>query len=349
MGFFDRLRTRRARERYMPLPRRIRSGTTALIAMAVIAVTLAISLVLDWRSDPGNEAVLAWVEANATDPIRLIDRATRSRTVLLLGDVIGAAGPKRLAATLIDTLGLAGRLEAVALEVPADQQAWIDLYLETDPEDASVLLTHPRTIRESEGVEQSLLAIYRAVWRVNQVLGANRRIRIIAADPAEWPPAPGFSPARALTTFAQRDSVMHAILRTRILDRNPRARILVFVDGLHVINADARAAGGGIAPVEIRFLAARLADSGVPAYSVLVDASRGAGANPPVAGYRAGPLHGLVRGRLAIPQNGIALPIAGSNLGTNWLASPERPGLDFQVLFPAPTLEGRIDAWVFLN
>jgi hypothetical protein len=72
MGFFDRLRVRRARERYMPLPRRIRSGTTALIATAVIVISLGISLVLDRRGAPRDDGVVAWAEANASDPLRLM-------------------------------------------------------------------------------------------------------------------------------------------------------------------------------------------------------------------------------------------------------------------------------------
>jgi hypothetical protein len=333
----------------MPLPRRIRSGTTALIATAVIVISLGISLVLDRRGAPRDDAVVAWAEANASDPLRLIERETRARPVLLLGDVAGATGPKQLATLLIDSLGGAGRLEAVALEVPSDQQAWIDLYLETDPEDPSILLAHPRTIRESEGSDRPLLGIYRAVWRVNSVLGANRRIRIIAMDPPEWPPAPGTSPARALAAFANRDSVMQATLEMRLLGRNPRARVLIFVDGLRVLDGTARISTGGIAPVRIDWLGARLVESGVPTYSVLVDAPRGSGANAPVAGHRAGPLRDLLRNRLSIPESGLAIPVAGSQLGTDWLASSERPGMEFEMLRPRPSLDGHLDAWVFLR
>jgi hypothetical protein len=349
MGLFDRLRTWRARERYMPLPRRIRRGTTALIAVAVIATTLAISLVLDLRSSPGDAALLAWAEANATDPVAMIERETRSRSVLLLGDVIGAAAPKRLAAMLIDTLGLAGRLEAVGLEVPADQQTWIDLYLQTDPEDTSVLLANPRSVRGDEGTDRALLGVYRAVWRVNSVLGVNRRIRIFALDPPTWPPAPGLSPARTLGAFAQRDSFIHATLDAQVLERNPRARVLVFVDGLRVQRGGARLAAGGIAPIEMEWLGQRLADRGVSSFSVLVDAPRGPGAFAPIAGHRAGRLFDLLRNRLSIPENGLALPVtAAADLSPDWMGSPARPGIEFHSLPEGYALGGRFDAWVFL-
>ncbi|MGH7503140.1 MAG: hypothetical protein ACREL7_15550 [Longimicrobiales bacterium] len=349
MGVFDRLRIWRARERYMPLPRRIRSGTTALIAIAVIVVALTIGLVLERGNTPRDAAMIAWAEAHATDPVQLIERATRTRPVLLLGDVVGAPAPKRLAATLIDTLGMAGRLEAVGLEVPADQQTWIDLYLETDPEDASVLLAHPRTIREDEGAGRAMLQVYRAVWRVNRALGANRRIRIIALDPSAWPPPPGISPARALAVFAQRDSIMQATLDARLFDRSARPRVLVFVDGLHVQKSGARLATGGIAPATVEWLGARLANRGVPIFTVIVDAARGTGAPSPVAGHRAGPLYSLLRANLSIPAAGLAFPLTGSAAPTaDWLASPTGPGVGFQRLPADPRLEGRIDAWVIL-
>lgn len=349
MGFKGRMRVWRARERYMPLPRRIRRGTTALIAIGVILVSLGVSLILDRRSAAGDEALIEWARENAVDPFQLIERETRSRSILLLGDIIGASAPKRLAEALIDSLGLDGRLEAVALEVPADQQPWIDLYLATYPEDTSVLLAHARSIRAGEGGDYPLLGVYRTVWRVNQVLGANRRIRIIALDSPDWPPQPGFSPARALATFAIRDSVMLENLDSRILERDPRSRVLVFVDGLRVIDAPARVRTGGAAPVQMRSLASRLLERQLPVYAVLVDAPRGSGAFAPIAGYHAGPLHRIIRSNLSLPPAGIALPIASSPLNTSWLPSMERPGIDFQFLFASTSLDRHADAWVFLN
>jgi hypothetical protein len=349
MGIFDRLRMLRARQRFMPLPRTVQRGTTAIVAVAIIALTIAISLVLGRRGAGREDQIVAWAESRAEDPVGLVLRETRSRPLLLLGDVIGARGPKRFAAALIDTLGRAGRLDAVALEVPADQQTWIDIYLETDPEDTSVLIAHPRTIREDEGAGRALLEVYRAVWRVNQSLGANRRIRIWALDPPSWPPPPGYSPARAVTAFAQRDTHMVAVLESRILTRSPRARVLVFVDGLRVQRGRARISTGGITPMEIEWLGSRLAAGQASVLAVLVDAPRGSGAATPIAGHRAGPLHALLRQRMSWPAAGIGLRITpDAGLSAEWLAAPGGPGIE---LDPRPVdadIARRIDAWVLL-
>ncbi len=277
--------------------------------LVLIAAGIA-TFVLERRAADRERQVQRWVEEEAGDPVATVVTAARGRRIVLLGDVIGAPAPKRLAAAIIDSLAHTGGLDIVALEVPSDQQTWIDLYLESNPEDATVLLAHPAVLRREESNDRALLDIYRTIWRINHELGADRRIRILAIDSPDWPPAPGTSPARALASFGGRDSIMTEVLVRRVIERDPRARMLVFVDGVRVAGGGARITASGAPPFDVTWLGERLR-SYAPreVLSVLVDARPGPGAMRPVAGHQTGWLYDVIRTRTQIPRTGIGLRV----------------------------------------
>lgn len=345
---FDRLRQRRARRRFAVKPRVRRTGTTAKVAMFAVVVIIAAGLALEVRGRAGEAALLETVDANAVDPLDLVVTGGRSRRLLFLGDVPGATAPKRLAAEAIDTLATAYGLDAVVLDVDSDLQPWIDRYLESDPEDPSILLTRPRALRETEGTSPALLDVYRRVWRVNQRLGADRRVRIIAADLPGWPLERPLSPGQSATLFGRRDEHMLETVTNRVLDRNARARVLFFVDGVHVLKTSGQIVTGGTTPVPVPLLAGQL-EQRFPreVFSMLVDAPASRGVNPQVARFRATRAYSVIRERRG--DRSFALrPDRAFDYTGDMVLTTSQPGLTFEVLPSDYRLADLVDAYIYL-
>jgi len=174
-------RQRQARRRYMPHVEKSKTGITAKIALALLLLIVIAATVLEMRRGGGGAEgeFVAHARENALDPLDLIEAAGRSRRLVFLADVTSAAAPKRLAARAVERLASGPGLDLVVLNVPAEEQPFIDQYLATTPEDASLLLGRPRAIREGDGASRDFVDLYRAVWRVNASLGAHRRVRIV--------------------------------------------------------------------------------------------------------------------------------------------------------------------------
>lgn len=345
----DRLRKRLARRRYMPRPRRRGTGTTAKIAIVALVTILAIAAVLELRGGDGDAAAfLETAASEAIPPLDLLAAAARTNRLVLLADVAGSPSAKRFAAEVIDTIANGSGLDAVVLEVGSDQQQWIDLYLESRPEDPSILLTRPAILLEAQGTGREYLEIYRTVWRLNDELGADRAIRIVAADLPEWGTAIT-SPSQAATLFGRRDAHMVARVQDRILARNARARVLFVVNGLHVLRGEAQAQTGGTSPIRIEWLAARLRDDIGEVYSALVDAPPARTPVAPVAAYRGTTLHELIGRSLPGAPGRFALRVDDTfDFARNPLRIASPPGLAFDLLPRDFRLRDQVDAYIFL-
>lgn len=285
----DRLRQRRARRRYMPRARRSRTGRTTKFAIVLLFAIVAAAALLEMRRGGGAEAELVeHARTRAADPLELVEAAARTRRLLFLADVPSASAPKRFAAQVVERLAQGPGLDVLVLDVPADEQPYIDRYLMTTPEDASILLARPRAIREDDGASRALVDLYRTVWRVNRDLGAYRRVRIVAADLPRWPPGRATSLHDAARLFGERDEHMLETVTERVLARSPNARVLFFTDGLHVLRAGGgRVQTGGTRPVDVAWLAARLAERHPQeVFSILVDATPSRAIRADVAAYR---------------------------------------------------------------
>jgi hypothetical protein len=282
-------RQRQARRRYMPRTRTTRTGTIGRISMVVLVLIIAAAALLEMRRGGGTEAELVeHARANLVDPLDLVEVAGRSRRLLFLSDIPSAAAPKRFAAQAIERLAMGPGLDLVVLDVDAAEQPFIDRYLATAPEDASILMSRPRAIREDDGASRTFVDIYRTVWRVNQELGAHRRVRIVAADLSGWPPPRATSPHEAARQFGQRDEHMVEAVMQRALGRAPNARVLFFVGGLHALKSGGgRVQTGGARPVEVQWLAARMRERfPQEVFTILVDAAPSRVLSPEVASYR---------------------------------------------------------------
>jgi len=293
--FTGRLRLMRAQRRYMPAPATSRTGVAALVLALLIAGILAITVV-ERRTAGREHAMAEYAAARDSDAIALLRNAFGTRPLMVVGDVAGAPAPKRFAAELIAALARGPGLDYVALEVGSDLQPWIDRYLESDLDDASVLLTHPRTVRQADGVAPDYLAIYRQVREVNREIGTDRRIRVLAIDSPDWPPARATSPTRMVPLMTRRDEHMFDVIERRVFARDERARVLILVDGLRVLRARARLQIGGVTEADAVLLADRLNRS-LPGrvVSVLIDAPSGASGSAKLFGYRPARLDRIVR------------------------------------------------------
>lgn len=348
----DRFRQRRARRRYMPRAESPGSGRTAKVAAIALVVILATAALLELRGSGGAEAELIALAQNAAlPPLDLIEEAARGRRLVFLSDVPTAIAPKRLAQEAIERMATTSGLDLVVLDIDADEQPFIDRYLATSPEDASILLGRPRAIREGDGASRALLDIYRTVWRINQQLGAARRIRIVAADAPGWPPARATSPADAARLFALRaDSMVESVME-RSLARSPNARVLFFVDGLQALKSGGgRVQTGGATPATVTWLAAQMLER-FPAdvYTILVDATPSRSITTEVAAYR-GTVFGDILRRGGIPI-GTALQVNATfdDVSRNAVRTVGTTGVDFALDPRATPVSDLADAYIYLG
>jgi hypothetical protein len=183
------------------------------------------------------------------------------------------AEPKLLVAQFIREQTPDAAIDLLALEVASEQQEWIDRYLASSPENTTILLEHPRTLRAHWGVSAEYLEIYRTVYRWN-VRHPGHPVQILAADLRGWPIAP-LTPHMATGGFVNRDIWMAAAFR-KTLNEHPEWRVLIFMGGYHGL----KNVGGqvGIGRVHDRFdrwFAGYLQDDGVNVYTILTDARHG--------------------------------------------------------------------------
>lgn len=247
--------------------------TTAFAAGALILILFA-GWLLDRRAGTAGEAELAdWVREASDHPATEIAAAVRANRMVFLSDIHGSAATKQLAARALEEIIRTSGLDVLVLEVGADQQPVIDAYLQSDPEDASLLVSNPRTIREPGPATRDYLEIYRTVWRLNKDLGADQRISILAADLEGWPPARPLSPAELARRSAERAAFMRERVQS-VLNRQPGARMLFFMSGFHGLrNVQGLVQSGGSAPVRITWLGDLLArEAPEEVYTFLVDA-----------------------------------------------------------------------------
>jgi hypothetical protein len=205
-----------------------------------------------------------------TAPLEFLRTSLQKHQIVFLGDIHPLAEPKLLVSQIINTQDENNAIDLLALEVASEQQEWIDRYLASSPEDTTILLDHPRTLRAHWGVSQEYLDIYRAAYRWNSN-HPGRPLRVLAADLRGWPIAP-LTPHMATGGFVNRDIWMAAAFR-KALQSHPSWRVLIFMGGYHGL----KEVGGQVAigRVHDRFehwFAGYLNEEGLKVFSILTDA-----------------------------------------------------------------------------
>jgi hypothetical protein len=208
-------------------------------------------------------------------PTDFVLAALARHPIVFLGDVHPIAEPKQILADVIARQDPAAAIDLLALEVGAEQQPFIDAYLRSEPEDTTLLVENPRTLRAHWGASHEYLGVYRAIYRWNHD-HPSRPIAIAASDLRGWPIAP-LTEMMAAGGFANRDEWM-ARSFAALAQAHPEWRILIFMGGYHGLQM-----GGG--EVEVGRTRARfdswfcgyLREGGIPVYTILTDARQEAG------------------------------------------------------------------------
>jgi hypothetical protein len=337
------------RGRLMPRRKYSRLGVTSVFAGVALVVILIAGWLIDRRGTNASERALVEVaQAASDDPVTAIANAARANRLLMLSDVHVSSATKRLAVRAIEKIVATSGLDVVVLEVGSDQQPVIDQYLEVTPEDASVLVTNERTLREPGPASRDYLEIYRAVWKLNQKLGPSERIRIVAADLSGWPPPRSMSPAELARRSAERDAHMQKRIQDE-LALNPSARMLIFMTGFHVLK---RGLGeiqtGGSTPVQIAWLGQRLMQkSPEEVYSFLVDAPA-VGASGDVIAYQ-GTALGEILQRNGVNRTFVTSITAELDAISQPLVIRKSPGLTFEITPRDYQLSDVADAYIHLK
>jgi hypothetical protein len=319
------------------------------VALAVLVVVIVAALVLDAGSGAEMRPIEERMAAQGRAPIDIVEASGRATQILLLSDIHGVAGPKRLAAETIRRLAEGPGLDAVVLEIPSDEQPYIDAYLARSEEDAAGLLARPRAVREGGGLARDFLDIYRAIWRVNQELGAARRIRVIAADHPAWPPPEGVSPQEVAELYSQRAEHMLQRMDDELLTLMPEARILVFVDGyLTLQRSHGRLRFAGGADQDVNWLGELLrARAPAATRTILVDAGASPTAVRRLPEYHGTALHRPLR-RALDRSTGVRLDDAFAEVRGPVLEASS-PGLRLEIVPSRYALNDVADGYVFLH
>lgn len=331
---------------------RRRLGVIGMVSIVALAMIAAAVFILEARTSSAEVEVLReYIREAGVDPVAFIANRARAHRLVLLGDVEGAAAPKRLAAEVIEALATGPGLDAVVLAVPSELQPVIDRYLNSREENASLLVGRPALLREWAGASTAYMEIYRTVWRLNRELGPGRSIRIVAADLPEWPPRGAISPRQAAELYARRPAHMAEKILNEVLEPFPRARVLVFAGGYQVLQGAAELKLGGADPIPVVWLAARLEEA-YPSetYSVLVEGTQH------VREVRAIPVFGATRvgellaGRVTGDAVPAAVPVDSRfDVLSDPIPTPAGPGLEMEILPRGYRLSEVIDAYVYLG
>jgi len=290
----ENIRHRLARRRYLPRARVTRAGTIARISLGVLALIIATIALLDLRGGDEGAQLADTLRRAGVAPVDLVANVASRHRLVLVADIPGSVAAKRFFADVVARVALGSGVDLVGLEVDGAEQRYIDAYLSTPVEDVGILLGRPRALREHEGLANAYLGIYRQIRKLNDQLGADRRIHVVALDAERWPPDRALPPGELARRFGARDSIMAERVEQQ-LQLNPRARMLIFVGGLNALHdAGGLVQTGGTAPVEVSWFAARLARLyPLDVFSVLVDAPAVAEPRIRVISYQgtaAGPL-----------------------------------------------------------
>lgn len=337
------------RRGYMPRRKYGRLGVTGMFAAATLVVILIAGWLIDRRSSNSDESAIAELAEKASDdPVAAIVNAARAHRYVILSDIHASTATKQLAARAIEQVAATSGLDAVVVEVGSDMQPVIDRYLEVTPEDASILVTNGRTLREPGAATRSYLDIYRTVWKLNQKLGADQRIQIVAADLNQWPPARAISPAERAAKSAEREAHMQKQIQD-VVSLNPRARLLIFMTGFHALKSGTgQLQTGGSTPVEIAWLGSRLEKIWPDeVYTFLVDAPA-SGTSTDVTEYLGTSF------KTTLQRNGVNRTFvtpASSELDAvrRPLVIRKSPGLSFEILPRDYELGDVADAYIHLK
>ena len=326
-----------------------RLGVTTVFAAIALAVIFIAGWLLDRRGTNDDEDRVARVARDAdTDVVTAIANAARANRIVFLSDIHASAATKRLAADAIEKIVATAGLDLLVLEVGSDLQPVIDQYLNQAQEDASILMTNGRAIREPGSATRDYLDIYRTVWKLNQKLGADQRIQIVAADLPGWPPTRSLAPSEAARKAAERDAHMQKQIQD-FISLNPRARVLVFMTGFHTLK---RGMGelqtGGTTPVQIAWLAGRM-ERAAPEeiYTFIVDAP-GTGTSTDIANYSGTKIDEILQ-RSGVNKTLVSPITSEFNAIRQPLLIRRTPGLTFEITPRDYRLSEVADAYIHLR
>jgi hypothetical protein len=326
-----------------------RMGVTSAFAGAALVVILIAGWLIESQASNDDEAALIELARAAdTDPVSAIANAARANRITILSDIHESAATKQLAARAIEKIAATSGLDVLVLEVGADQQPVIDQFLNVTPEDASLLVTNERALREPGPASRAYLDIYRTVWKLNEQLGADRRIQIVAADLPGWPPARPLAPSEMARKSAERDAHMQKRIED-VIGLNPGARVLVFITGFHALkSATGELQTGGTAAVQIAWLGSRLARrSPEEVYSFLIDAPASV-RTPDVTAYSGTVFSEMLHGG-GLSRSFVTPITAEFDAFRRPLVTRKSPGLSFEIVPRDYRLSNLADAYIYLR
>ncbi|HSM35404.1 MAG TPA: hypothetical protein VK837_03320 [Longimicrobiales bacterium] len=320
--------------------RRPKGRVAGALGFLILAALIG-ALVLVGRVEPERESPVDRMAPLARSLGPGLREVAQTRRIIVLGVHVGTRAGTRVAIQALDSLALGPGLDAVGVWAPAEAQSAIDRYLTGAIEDPTLL---PEAASSPTGLRELL----RAVRAINDELGVDRALRVIALDPPDWPPAAAASPANAVVRWAGRSEYALSVLSEGVLAREPNARLLLIVDGLDALReVRARAGGSGGGAHAPTPLAALLRERyGRQLYAVLVDGAPGTAGSTGVVSFDGTSLFDDARRTWSGEVRFVPLRDA-RDPGRVDIGIATRPGIGAELQPSAASLAEIVDAYVY--
>lgn len=125
---------------------------------------------------------VAFLKADAEEPHAFVMKALASHKVVIMGEIHHRPRYWAFNSALVADPDFPRHVGAIFMEMPSNDQALIDKFLAADKLDTAPVIEMLRDVLWPGWPDQAMLDFFVTVWKTNQRLPANQKLRIVCAD-----------------------------------------------------------------------------------------------------------------------------------------------------------------------
>jgi len=123
-----------------------------------------------------------FLTARAEEPQAFVMKTLAAHKLVIMGEIHHRPRYWAFNTSLVSDPAFAKVVGTIYMELPSNDQTLIDGFLATDTLDAEPVIQMLRDLFETGWPDQAMLDFFVKVWRTNQQLPVNRKLRIVLAD-----------------------------------------------------------------------------------------------------------------------------------------------------------------------
>jgi len=188
-----------------------------------------------------------FLRLNGGDPKAFILKALAEHRIVIMGEVHHRPLYWRFNSSLVSDPDFAKNVGTIYMELPCHAQPLMDTFLAKSELDTSPVIDLLRDMMVSGWPDQEMLDFIVSVWKVNQTLPSNLRVRIVLADCARpWSKWTNPEDIPFHEYEIDRNSIMAKIISEDIRKHNNDKRNALFIVGFMHANLNQSWLGGNI-------------------------------------------------------------------------------------------------------